>query len=246
MYKGEFMDYKRILLKLSGEALGTKESTLSKDVLNDLLNQIKFLQENKKIEIAIVVGGGNIFRGKISSDLGMGEDTSLADYMGMMATSINALGISTFLENNGIPSIFQNSLKFEKISKGLNKKEAKKALSNGKVVVFGGGTGEPYLSTDTAASMRAVEINADAILMAKNNVDGVYTADPLKDKSAKHISEILFDEIIDKNFKVIDQKALEILKGKNIDIILFNMNKKDNIINLYENPKTKKTIIKEK
>ncbi len=239
------MDYKRILLKLSGEALEGKDSILSKNILNDLLKQIKFLQEKKKIEIAIVVGGGNIFRGKISSDLGMGENTSPADYMGMMATSINALGIKTFLENNGVPAEFQNSLKFEKISKGLNKKKSKKFLSEGKVVVFGGGTGKPYLSTDTAASMRAIDINADAILMAKNNVDGVYTSDPMKSKDAKHLSEISFEEIISKKLKVIDEEAINLLKGKNIDIILFNMNTPSNIINLYNDSKTKKTIIKE-
>ena len=240
------MKYKRILLKLSGEALGSKDSIFDKNVLDNLLEQIKFLLNEKKVKIAIVVGGGNIFRGKISTDLGMGEDTSDADYMGMMATSINALGLKTFLENSGVPTIFQNSLKFEKISNGLNKSKSNKALDKNKVVIFGGGTGEPYLSTDTAASMRAIDIKADAILMAKNNIDGVYTSDPQKDKGAKHLEKISFDEIIEKDLKVIDSKAIELLKGKNIDIIIFNMNKKNNIINLYENSNTKKTIIKEK
>ena len=239
------MNYKRILLKLSGEALGCDDSIFSKDVLEDLLKQIKYLQESEKVEIAIVVGGGNIFRGKISADLGMGKDTSPADYMGMMATTINALGIKTFLENNDTPCEFQNSLKFEKISDGLNSEKAKESLSQGKVVVFGGGTGRPYLSTDTAASMRAIDINADAILMAKHNIDGVYSDDPKKNKNAKHIDEITFKEILDKNLEVIDKEALEKLKGKNIDIILFNMNTPNNIINLYKDPNTNKTIIKE-
>ncbi len=237
---------KRILLKLSGEALGTQSNVLDKKILTDILKQIKCLQNDYKVEIAIVVGGGNIFRGKVSDELGMGEDTSPADYMGMMATSINALGLVTFLNNNGVKAVLQNSLKFEKISDGLNSEKAKSDLGNGEVVIFGGGTGQPYVSTDTAAAMRAIEIEADAILLAKNGVDGVYDDDPRINIDATFIPELTFNEFLSKNLKVVDKEAIEMLKGKNIDIILFNMNTPNNIINLYKDENTKKTIIKEK
>lgn len=240
------MKYKRILLKLSGEALGSKTSILDKEILMSLLNQIKILRDEYKIQIAIVVGGGNIFRGQISNDLGMGEDTSPADYMGMMATTINALGIVTFLNNNGIEAKLQNSLYFEKISNGIDKIQADKDLNSNKIVVFGGGTGEPYLSTDTAAAKRAIEINADVILMAKNGVDGVYDDDPKLNVNAKFIPELTFEEVIEKKLMVVDIEAMKILKGKKIDLLIFNMNTANNIINLYKNKDTKKTIIKEK
>ncbi len=239
------MEYKRILLKLSGEALGSSHSILDKSILTNLLKQLKTLTDELKVEVAIVVGGGNIFRGQISDDLGMGEDTALADYMGMMATSINALGIATFLNNNGVEAIMQNSLKFEKISDGINTDEANQALKSGKVVVFGGGTGRPYLSTDTAAALRAIDINADGILMAKNGVDGVYTDDPNVNPDAELIPALSFQNVIDQNLKVVDHEAMEMLKGKEIDLILFNMNTPNNIINLYRDKNTNKTIIKE-
>ncbi len=239
------MEYKRILLKLSGEALGSSHSILDKSILTNLLKQLKTLTDELNVEVAIVVGGGNIFRGQISDDLGMGEDTALADYMGMMATSINALGIATFLNNNGVEAIMQNSLKFEKISEGINTDEADKALKAGKVVVFGGGTGRPYLSTDTAAALRAIDINADGILMAKNGVDGVYTDDPNVNPDAELIPALSFQNVIDQNLKVVDHEAMEMLKGKEIDLILFNMNTPNNIINLYKDKNTNKTIIKE-
>ncbi len=240
------MEYKRILLKLSGEALGSQKSILDKAILMNLLKQLKRLTDDLKVEVAIVVGGGNIFRGNISDDLGMGEDTAKADYMGMMATSINALGIATFLNNNGVGAVMQNSLAFEKISNGIDCEAADKALKAGNIVVFGGGTGKPYLSTDTAAALRAIDINADGILMAKNGVDGVYTEDPNVNPEAKLISELSFQDVVDQNLKVVDHEAMKMLKGKGIDLILFNMNTPNNIINLYEDHNTNKTIIKEK
>ncbi len=240
------MEYKRILLKLSGEALGSTESILDKSILTNLLKQLKTLRDDYKVQVAIVVGGGNIFRGQISKDLGMGNDTAPADYMGMMATTINALGISTFLNNNGVEAVMQNSLSFEKISDGINKSKAINDLEKGKIVIFGGGTGKPYLSTDTAASLRAIDIKADGIFMAKNGVDGVYTDDPNINPDAVLIPTLSFQDIIDKGLKVVDHEAMEMLKGKNIDLILFNMNTPNNIINLYKNKQTNKTIIKEK
>jgi len=239
------MEYKRILLKLSGEALGTKDEVIDKDVLQNLTEQIKILQNEFSVQIGIVVGGGNIFRGQISNSLGLGEDTSSADYMGMMATSINALGIKTYLENNGVQTVMQNALFFEDIAPKVDKDEAIKALESNKVVVFGGGTGKPYCSTDTAAAMRAIDIKADVILMAKSGVDGVYTSDPNIDKDAKFISSITYDEIIEAKLKVADETAMKLLKGENIDMIVFNMNTRNNIINLYRETNNKKTIIKE-
>ena len=238
--------YKRILLKLSGEALGSSSSILDKGILNGLLKQIKTLRDEYDIEIAIVVGGGNIFRGQISENLGMGKDTEPADYMGMLATTINALGMVTFLNNHGVESVLQNSLFFEKISNGINSEEAKKDLKLKKIVVFGGGTGKPYLSTDTAASMRAIEIEADAILMAKNGVDGVYDDDPRINLDANFIPYLTFDEVIKRKLKVVDLEAMEMLKDKKIDLLLFNMNTPNNIINLYKDTNTRKTIISEK
>lgn len=240
------MEYKRILLKLSGEALGSQKSILDKDTLNELLNQVKTLIKEQKVQIAIVVGGGNIFRGQISNELGLGKDTAPADYMGMMATTINALGIKTYFEMNNLPTTLQNSLSIEKISTGINENQAIEDLENNKVVIFGGGTGRPYLSTDTAAAMRAIEIKADAILMAKNGVDGVYTKDPKKDPDAEFLTHLNFDQVIERNLKVVDHEAMKLLKGKNIDLILFNMNTSNNIINLYKDENTRKTIIKEK
>ncbi len=240
------MEYKRILLKLSGEALGSQSSILDKSILTNLLKQIKTIRDDHKVQLAIVVGGGNIFRGQISENLGMGEDTAPADYMGMMATSINALGITTFLNNNGVETVMQNSLAFEKISMGIDAQEAKKSLEEGKVVIFGGGTGKPYLSTDTAAALRAIDIEADGILMAKNGVDGVYTEDPNINHDATLIPELTFQDVIDQDLKVVDHEAMELLIGKNIDLILFNMNTPNNIINLYKDNNTNKTVIKEK
>jgi len=238
------MNYKRILLKLSGEALGTKNETFDISVLKNLTEQIKSLQDDFGVQIGIVVGGGNIFRGHISESLGFGYDTAAADYMGMMATSINALGLTTYLNNNGINAIMQNALLFEDISPKVDKNIAIEALTNNKIVIFGGGTGKPYLSTDTAAAMRAIDIEADAILMAKNCVDGVYTSDPNANKDSEFIPELTYQEIIDAKFEVADTKAMKLLKDQNIDTIIFNMNKQNNIINLYKNLESKKTIIR--
>ncbi|BDU67700.1 MAG: uridylate kinase [Candidatus Tyloplasma litorale] len=240
------MNHKRILLKLSGEALSSNSSILDRNILNGILNQVKILINEYGLEIGIVVGGGNIFRGQISQSIGLGEDTAPADYMGMLATTINAIGLNSFFNKNGVESKLQNSLKIENVSSGINVKAANKFLSEKKVVIFGGGTGKPYLSTDTAAAMRAIEIKADAILMAKNGVDGVYDDDPLKNANAQFIPELSFQDVIKNKLRVVDLEAMELLKNQKIDLILFNMNTPNNIISLYKNKYTKKTIIKEK
>ncbi len=240
------MEYKRILLKLSGEALGTQANVLDKGILNGIYQQIKTLQEEFGVQVGIVVGGGNMFRGALSESIGLGEDTAPADYMGMLATTINAIGLNTFFNNKGMDSVMQNAMAIQDVSEGINPEEAIKSLEEGKVVIFGGGTGKPYVSTDTGAAMRAMEIDADVILMAKNGVDGVYTHDPLRYPDAEFIEELTFDEVVDRNLKVVDFDAMKRLKGKNIDILLFNMNTPNNIINLYKDKGTRKTIIKDK
>lgn len=239
--------YKRILLKLSGEALKDKKNdlVLSKEVLDNLLHQVSTLVKKHKVQVAIVVGGGNIWRGVNIEKLQM-KDSSLerADYMGMTATTFNALGISTYFNQKGLKTYMQNALDFEKISDKLNSKKAIAHLNKYDVVIFGGGTGKPFLSTDTAAADRALEIKADVIFVAKNGTDGVYTADPNKVKTAKFIEYITYQEMISKKLNAMDLAAMKKLKGKNIDILLFDFNKKDNIINIFKQPeKTKKTII---
>ena len=237
------MEYKRIILKLSGEALSNDGSIFSKDIFKNIVDQIKLLQSEFNIQVGIVVGGGNIFRGEISSQLGLGADTKWADYMGMLATSINALGLYTYFNENKLETIYQNSFDIEKIAPKINPKKAIEALEENKVVIFGGGTGEPYLSTDTAAALRAIDIKADAILMAKNNIDGIYDKDPNKDKNAKFIEKLTFEEVISKDLKVVDKEAMKILNNKKIDILLFGMNEKNSIIDLCLKPDYKKTII---
>ncbi len=235
--------YKRILLKLSGEALGNSSSAYDKEILFDILNQIKLLRQKYNIELAIVIGGGNIFRGQLSDELGLGENTESADYMGMQATIINAFAFKTLLKENGVEAEIQNALDYEFISQTLNPEKAKEDLENDKVILFAGGTGKPYVSTDTAAVKRALEINADVILLAKKNVDGVYSSDPLKNISATMFDKLTFQELLDKDLKVMDKEAVEILNDSNIDVIVFNMNVKNNIVNVIENPETPKTII---
>lgn len=234
-------NYKRVILKLSGEALKDGDLILSKKVLADILNQLKILVNEYKIEIAIVVGGGNIWRGENIKELKMNREK--ADYMGMLATSINALGITSYFNQNNLKTKMQNALDFEKISEVIDIKKANSYLKNNYILLFGGGTGKPFLSTDTAAALRALDIQADAILMAKNEIDGVYDSDPKTNSKAKLFSKLTFQEVIDKKLKFADEEAMKLLQGKNIDIIVFNMNKKNNIVNLYNNPKTKKTLI---
>lgn len=238
------MEYKNILLKLSGEAISKDNNVISKEILENIFHQVNYLIK-KNVKVSIVVGGGNIFRGEISNSLGLGKDTALADYMGMLATTINAMAINSYFNNKNLKSELLNSFNIEKVAKKVTPSKAKKFLKEGKVVIFGGGTGKPYVSTDTAAALRAVEINADVILMAKNGVDGAYSKDPKKNKNVTFFPRLNYQEIIEKDLKVIDHEMIPILKGKKIDVILFNMKIKDNIINLYNEKNVKNTIIKE-
>lgn len=224
------MEYKRILLKLSGEALNGSDGILNFEIVEDIKNQIKELT-NKGVQVAIVIGGGNIFRGEMI--VGKGIEEAKGHYMGMIATQINAVGLTSYFNENGLPTVLQSALNIEgDLGTPINKEEAISSLEEGKVVIFAGGTGKPFVTTDSGAAMRSEDIQADAVLIAKNGVDGVYTADPKVNPKAKHIPEISFDEILEKQLKVIDFEAARRFKEDNTAVILFNMNEKGNILKL--------------
>lgn len=217
--------YKRVLLKLSGEALSS-DYTLDTHVLNEVAMQVKKITE-QGTKVGIVVGGGNIVRGRLFEKLGLERVKS--DYMGMLATVINALAIEAALENIGVKAKTLSAIKAESVDM-FDKEVANKLLEEGYVLVFGGGVGKPYHSTDTGCAQRAIDINAEVILMAKSGVDGVYTADPNKDLSAKRFDELTFQDIVDKNLQVIDLQAAELLSNNSINAFLFDMNAEDNIV----------------
>lgn len=235
------MKYKRVLLKLSGEALSSKNDIYDKEVLDNILDQVMFLVKEQKVQLGIVIGGGNIWRGEISHSIGI--DPIKADYMGMMATTINAVALASFFNENNLETQVVNSLAFQDIATDLDSDTSKNLLNSGKVIVYGGGTGKPSISTDTAASIRAKQIDAQAILIAKNNTDGVFDKDPNKYADAKFYPEITYKQILEQNLRVVDPESLKILKDEQIDLIIFNMNKKDFIKNLYNN-KYRKTIVR--
>lgn len=218
--------FKRILLKLSGEALLGKQSTgVDPDVANYIAEEIKSLAD-LKIEIGIVIGGGNIFRGIEASAKGM--DRTTADYMGMLATVINSLALQSALEMRGIPTRVQSSIEMREIAEPFIQRKAIRHLEKGRIVIFAGGTGNPYFSTDTAASLRAMEIQADVIMKA-TKVDGVYNADPVKNKSAVMFKKISYIDVLTENLKVMDSTAITLCRDNSLPIIVFNLQKKGNI-----------------
>lgn len=220
--------YKRVLLKLSGEALSGDESTFNSDVLHDLALEIKEVQQSG-VEVAIVVGGGNIIRGKqLSGELG--ADRTQGDHMGMLATIINALAIQSVLEAQGVDTRVQTSINMPEVAEPFIERRAVRHLEKGRVVIFGGGTGLPYFSTDTTAALRASEIKADVILMAKNGVDGVYSADPKKDPNAVRYDHLTYMDLLEKNLQVMDSTATSLCMDNNMTIMVFNMNEKGNIV----------------
>lgn len=229
------MKYKRILLKLSGEALlGKKEFGIDNALLATYANEIKDIHD-MGIEVAIVIGGGNIFRGVQAVEGGM-KDRANADYMGMLATVINAMALQGALEDAGIYTRLLSAIKMEQIAEPFIRRRAIRHLEKGRVVIFGAGTGNPYFTTDTAASLRAVEIEADAILKG-TRVDGVYTADPEKDSSAEKFDEISFTDVIKRNLKVMDMTAFTLCQENHLPIVVFNMNKKGNLVELVKGNK---------
>lgn len=215
------MQYKRILLKLSGEALmGDGEYGISSKVLSSYAAEIhSILQEG--IELAIVIGGGNIYRGVQSE--GAGFDRIQGDHMGMLATIINGMALQSALESIDIETRLLTAIRMEQVAEPYIRRKAMRHLQKGRVVIFGGGTGNPYFTTDTAATLRAIEIEADVILKG-TRVDGIYTADPEKDPSATKYETITFDEVFQKRLSVMDLTALTLCQENNLPIKVFNMN----------------------
>lgn len=216
--------YKRIVLKLSGEALsGEKGSGIDPTFIKSIAQQIKEIHD-LGIEIAIVVGGGNLWRGKIGSEVGM--DRANADYMGMLATVMNSLALQDSLENFDVQTRVQTSIEMRQVAEPYIRRKAMRHLEKKRVVIFAGGTGNPYFSTDTTAALRAAEIEADVILMAKNNVDGVYSADPKMDQEAMKFSELSYLDILNKGLAVMDSTATSLCMDNNISLIVFSIMEK--------------------
>jgi len=224
--KKEKPAYKRILLKLSGESLLGKQSFgIDPDVANFIAREIKSVAD-LQVQIGIVVGGGNIFRGLESGSKGI--DRTSADYMGMLATVINSLALQSALEIHGLPTRVQSSIAMHEIAEPFIQRRAVRHLEKGRIVIFAGGTGNPYFTTDTAASLRAMEIKAD-IIMKATKVDGVYDSDPVKNKSAKRFKNISYIDVLTKNLKVMDATAISLCRDNLLPIIVFNLQKKGNI-----------------
>ena len=223
------MQYKRILLKLSGEALmGDRQYGIDPKRLSEYAKEIKTVVD-KGIEVAIVIGGGNIFRGVAGASNGM--DRVQGDHMGMLATCINGLAVQSALEAEGVYTRLQTAIEIKEIAEPYIKRRAIRHLEKGRVVIFGGGTGNPYFTTDTAAVLRAIEIGADAILKG-TRVDGIYTADPEKDKDAIKFENITFKEVIEKGLKVMDMTAFTLSEENALPIIVFDMNTNGNLMKL--------------
>lgn len=220
------MNYKRILLKLSGESLmGDKQFGIDNVRLNSYAEQIKAICE-QGVEVAIVIGGGNIFRGVQAEEGGM--DRTHGDYMGMLATMINSMALQAALESVGLKSRLQSAIEMKEIAEPYVRRRAVRHLEKGRVVIFGAGTGNPYFTTDSAAALRAVEINADVILKG-TRVDGIYTADPFKDPTATKYDFISFDDCYSKGLQVMDMTAFTLCKENDLPIIVFDMDTPGNL-----------------
>ena len=221
------MEYKRILLKLSGESLmGERQYGIDNNRVLQYAHDIKNVRD-QGIEIAVVVGGGNIFRGLSAEKSGM--ERAQADYMGMLATVINCMALQSALEGIGVDTRLQSAIKMEQICEPYIRRRAMSHLEAGKIVIFGAGTGNPYFTTDTAASLRAIEIKADVVLKG-TRVDGIYTADPEKDPSATRYDEVSFQEVYDKGLNVMDMTAFTLCQENSLPIIVFDMNKPGNFM----------------
>jgi uridylate kinase len=228
------MKYKRILLKLSGEALmGDKQFGIDNDRLTQYATEIKQAVD-KGVEVGVVIGGGNIFRGMQAEEGGM--DRVQGDYMGMLATVINSMALQSALEKMEVNTRLLSAIKMEQICEPFIRRRAVRHLEKGRVVIFGAGTGNPYFTTDTAASLRAIEIEADVILKG-TRVDGIYTADPEKDPTATKYETITFNEVYEKGLNVMDMTAFTLCKENNLPIIVFDMNKEGNLQHLVDGDK---------
>ena len=221
------MQYKRVLLKLSGEALmGNRQYGIDPERLAEYAEEVKSVID-QGVEVAIVIGGGNIFRGVAGASRGM--DRVQGDHMGMLATVINGLALQSALEDAGIQTRLQSAIKINEVAEPFIRRKAIRHLEKGRVVIFGGGTGNPYFTTDSAAVLRAIEIKADVILKG-TRVDGIYTADPEKDKKATKFDFISFDDVIRKGLKVMDTTAFTLSQENELPIIVFDMNTPGNLI----------------
>lgn len=221
--------YKRIVLKLSGEALqGIKAHGIDQSVLVSISSQIKEIK-GLSVDVAIVLGGGNIFRGQENiASQGLDMDRSVADYMGMLATVINGLALQNVLEKMGVPTRVMTAIEMQRVAEPYIRRRAIRHLEKGRVVIFVAGTGNPYFTTDTAAALRAVEIGAQAILKA-TKVDGVYSADPMKVKQAKKFKSLKYIDVLKKRLKVMDATAVSLCMDNKLPIVVFNLNKRGNI-----------------
>ena len=218
--------YHRVLLKISGEALSSEQSVICRDTVLSTVEKIKAVRD-KGVEIGIVVGGGNIMRGRSAE----GMERNRADHMGMLATAINALALQDALEQLGVPCEVESAVDMERFCDSFSARSARQALSDGKIVVFACGSGCPFFSTDTAAALRAAEIGADALLLAKN-VDAIYSADPKKNPNAIRYSHISYDRVVKENLRATDLTAITLCKEQNIPIRVFAL---DQIEEIFEN-----------
>ena len=219
--------YKRILLKLSGEALmGDQEFGIDPNVITSYARQIRDVV-NLGVEVAVVIGGGNIFRGLSGEEIGI--DRVTGDHMGMLATMINSLALQNAIEKLGIPTRVQSGIEMPKVAEPFIKRRAQRHLEKGRVVIFGAGTGNPYFTTDTAAVLRATEINADIILLGKA-IDAVYSADPKLDANAEKYDKISYLEVLEKDLKVMDSTATALCRDNNIPLLVFGIADPENIV----------------
>ena len=242
--EGEILTkYKRVLLKLSGEALQDSEekSIFSAEILNNIAEAIKKMT-NQGIEVAVVVGAGKIWRGKMAQTIGI--EPATADYMGMLGTIINALALQSSLEKHNVDCRVLSAINVNEVAEPYIRRRALRHLEKKRVVIFAGGTGNPFFTTDTAAALRAKETNCDAILMAKNGTDGVLSADPKLDKTATLIEEITYREMLTKNLKVMDSTAVSLLQESTIEIRVFNINDLSNLKKVLDGEKVGTTIKK--
>jgi len=220
-------NYRRIVLKLSGEALSGKQGYgIEPEVIQSIAHQIKSIVE-LGVEVAVVVGGGNIWRGKVGSEMGM--DRANADYMGMLATVMNSLALQDSLEMSGIPTRVQTSIEMRQVAEPYIRRKAIRHLEKKRVVIFAAGTGNPYFSTDTTAALRAAEIEAEVILMAKNNVDGVYSDDPQLNKQARKYDNLTYMDMLNEGLGVMDSTASSLCMDNDIPLIVFSLMDEGNI-----------------
>lgn len=228
------MKFKRVLLKISGQILGGNNSIFSKEIFYSICDEIAIVLKENKVEISLVVGGGNIIRGSESNRIGI--DRVTGDYMGMLATVINALAMQNILEKKGLATRVMSAIEMNQIAEPYIRRRAIRHLEKGRIVIFACGTGNPYFSTDTAAALRAIEIEADLFLKG-TKVDGVFSEDPVRNPDALFYEEIDYDEILKKDLRILDASAVALCKENNLPIVVFNLTKRGNLIKMFRGEK---------